>query len=229
MPLNCGAREDSRVSWIARRSNQSVLKEINPDDSLEGLMLKVQYFGHMMWRASSLEKTLMLGKIEGRRRRGWQRTRWLDGITDSMDTSKFWKMAKDREDWCAAAQGIAKRWTWLSSGMTAALHPCPVHFLQGTSPKVHVWIMLLLKTLYPNKPRWGLQVAFSILIFYNCSLFCPSLISYQTELQLTLEQHGLEQCGSTCMWIFFTSEQWLVKYMDSDAQYVGTMYREDLL
>ena len=83
--------------------------------------------------------------------------------------------------------------------------------------------------LYPNKPRWGLQVAFSILIFYNCFLFCPSLISYQTELQLTLEQHGLEQFGSTCMWIFFTSEQWLVKYVDSDLQYVGTMYREDLL
>ena len=96
-----------RVLWTARRSNQSILKEMNPEYSLEGLMLKLQYFGHLMWRADSLEKTLILGKIEGRRRRGWQRMRWLDNIIDSMDMSlsKFCEIVKDREVWRAAVHG----------------------------------------------------------------------------------------------------------------------------
>ena len=101
-----------RVPWTVRRSNQSILKEINPEYSLEGLVLKLklQYFDHVMQRAHSLEKTLMLGKIEGRRRRGWQRMRWLDGITDSMDIilSKFQEMVKDRGTCCAAVHGVAK-------------------------------------------------------------------------------------------------------------------------
>ena len=193
MLLNWCWRRVLRVPWTARRSNQSILKEISPEYSLKGLMLKLklQYFGHLMWRADSLEKTLMLGKIE-RRRRGQQRMRWLDGISDSMDMSlsKLQEMLKHREACRAAVHGVAKSqirqrdWTTISLKKRRAAKNC-----HHSSPhKIHNELLnpganrVLTSPLLPSRsPKW-LSWIFNFWIFYLSLKFIDSTCRYMLEL-----------------------------------------------
>ena len=196
-----------RVPWTARRSNQSILKEISHGCSLEGLMLKLklQYFGHLMWRTDSFEKTLMLGKIEGGRRRVWQRMRWLDGITDSMDMNLggLRELVMDREDRRVAVHRVSKSRTWLSNWTElnrwclSSLSPLMLQFLDH---QCGCLISLLLNWAWPKMPKGELY----IIEFYLCHIWDITLLSRTPKSHPFLQNPKVPSISNPQVW-----DQWL--------------------
>ena len=215
MLSKCGAREDSwqSVPWTVRRSNQSILKKINPEYSLEGLMLKLQYSDHLIQRVNSLEKTLILEKIECKRRRGRQRMRWLDSITDSRDTnlSQLWEIVKDRQTWRAAVHGVTESWTWLKNWTitTKTLTLLKKTSVQNGSPSglLRVVLSRLIEKLPPKfSPKNFYRIKHNSQLL-GCKYFLSPLGKYGNRelcgrMQVSLMLKVFHVCLFVCLFCF---------------------------